>query len=58
VEVHSLGGYLVNEDSDKERYVNYHAGGIKVDPDLNNIFEHNYSDPVFVAKNLLGLGHK
>jgi TPP-dependent pyruvate/acetoin dehydrogenase alpha subunit len=58
VEVHSLGGYLVNEDSGKERYVNYHAGGIKFDPDLNNIFEHNFSDPVFVARNILSLDRK
>lgn len=58
VEVHSLGGYLVNEDSGKERYVNYHAGGIKLDPDLNNIFEHNFSDPVFVARNILSLDRK
>jgi TPP-dependent pyruvate/acetoin dehydrogenase alpha subunit len=58
VEVHSLGGYLVNEDSGKERYVNYHAGGIKINPDLNNIFEHNFSDPVFVARNILSLDRK
>lgn len=58
VEVHSLGGYLVNEDSGKERYVNYHAGGIKIDPDSNNIFEHNFSDPVFVARNILSLDRK
>ena len=58
VEVHSLGGYLVNEDSGKERYVNYHAGGIKFDPDSNNIFEHNFSDPVFVARNILSLDRK
>jgi len=58
VEVHSLGGYLVNEDSGQGRYVNYHSGGIKFDPDLNNIFEHNFSDPVFVARNILSLDRK
>ena len=58
VELHSLGGYYVAEDFGKERYVNYHAGGIKIEPDLDGIFARDSSDPVFVVKNLLNLDHK
>ena len=39
VEVHSLGGFYVAEDQDSKRYINYHAGAIKIEPDENGIFE-------------------
>jgi TPP-dependent pyruvate/acetoin dehydrogenase alpha subunit len=49
VEVHSLGGFYVAEDQDSKRYINYHAGAIKVEPDENGIFEKNSTDPVFTS---------
>jgi TPP-dependent pyruvate/acetoin dehydrogenase alpha subunit len=49
VEVHSLGGFYVAEDQDSKRYVNYHAGAIKIEPDENGIFEKNSTDPVFTS---------
>ena len=49
VEVHSLGGFYVAEDQDSMRYVNYHAGAIKIEPDDNGIFEKNSTDPVFTS---------
>lgn len=49
VEVHSLGGFYVAEDQDSKRYVNYHAGVIKIEPDENGIFEKNSNDPVFAS---------
>ena len=49
VEVHSLGGFYVAEDQDSKRYINYHAGAIKIEPDENGIFEKNSTDPVFTS---------
>ena len=49
VEVHSLGGFYVAEDQDSKRYVNYHAGAIKIEPDENGIFKKNSTDPVFTS---------
>ena len=49
VEVHSLGGFYVAEDQDSKRYINYHAGAIKIEPGENGIFETNYTDPVFTS---------
>lgn len=49
VEVYSLGGFYVAEDKDSQRYVNYHAGAIKSEPDKNGIFEKDCSDPVFTS---------
>jgi hypothetical protein len=49
VEVHSLGGFYVAEDQDSRRYINYHAGAIKIEPDENGIFEKNSTDPVFAS---------
>lgn len=49
VEVHSLGGFYVAEDQDSKRYVNYHAGAIKIEPDEDGIFEKNSTDPVFTS---------
>jgi TPP-dependent pyruvate/acetoin dehydrogenase alpha subunit len=48
IEVHTLGGFHVAEDQDSWRYINYHAGAMKTDPDENDVFEKNNSDPVFV----------
>ena len=47
IEVHSLGGFYVAEDQDSKRYINYHAGAIKTEPEKNGIFEKNSTDPVF-----------
>lgn len=45
--VTTLGGYQIEEGSSK-RYINYHAGGLKVMPNDNYIFEETTNDPVFV----------
>ena len=47
--VHSLGGFYKEEESGSKRYINYHAGAIRVIPDSNNVFERNSSDPLFVV---------
>jgi pyruvate dehydrogenase E1 component alpha subunit len=46
-EVTTLGGYQIEEDSSK-RYINYHAGGLKIMPNDNYVFEETKNDPVFV----------
>jgi TPP-dependent pyruvate/acetoin dehydrogenase alpha subunit len=56
VEVHSLGGFYVAEDQDSKRYINYHAGAIKIEPDENGIFEKNSTDPVFTSLKYLKTG--
>lgn len=55
VEVHSLGGFYKQEDSGSKRYVNYHAGAIRFEPDSDNIFERNSNDPMFVVLNDLAV---
>jgi hypothetical protein len=57
VEVHSLGGFYVAEDQDSKRYINYHAGAIKIEPDENGIFEKNSTDPVFTSLENLNTGN-
>lgn len=54
--VHSLGGFYKEEESGSRRYINYHAGAIRVIPDSNNVFERNSSDPMFVVLEELELG--
>lgn len=56
IEVHSLGGFYVAEDQDSKRYINYHAGAIKTDPDKNGIFEKNNTDPVFANLRISNVG--
>jgi TPP-dependent pyruvate/acetoin dehydrogenase alpha subunit len=56
VEVHSLGGFYVAEDQDSKRFINYHAGAIKIEPDENGIFEKNSTDPVFTSSENLKTG--
>ena len=56
VEVHSLGGFYKQEDLGSKRYVNYHAGAIRFEPDSDNIFERNSNDPMFVVLNDLAGG--
>jgi len=46
-EVTTLGGYQIEEGSGK-RYINYHAGGLKIKPNTNYIFEETINDPVYV----------
>ena len=46
-EVTTLGGYQIEEDSGK-RYINYHAGALKIKPNTNYIFEETINDPVYV----------
>jgi hypothetical protein len=54
--VHSLGGFYKEEELGSKRYINYHAGAIRVGPDSNNLFERNSSDPLFVVLDDLKLG--
>jgi pyruvate dehydrogenase E1 component alpha subunit len=56
VVVHSLGGFYKEEEVGSKRYVNYHAGAIRLEPDFNNVFERNSSDPMFVVLDDLKLG--
>jgi TPP-dependent pyruvate/acetoin dehydrogenase alpha subunit len=56
VEVHSLGGFYIAEDQNFKRYINYHAGVIKFEPDENGIFEKNSTDPVFTSLEKLNSG--
>jgi len=49
VKVHSLGGFYVTEDQNSTRYINYHSGVIKIEPDEKGIFEKNSNDPVFAS---------
>ena len=53
VEIHSLGGFYKQEDLGSKRYINYHAGAIRLEPDSNNVFERNSNDPMFVVLNHL-----
>ena len=46
-EVTTLGGYQIEEGLSK-RYINYHAGGLKIMPNDNYVFEETTNDPVFV----------
>ena len=56
VHVNSLGGFYKDEDSGSKRYINYHAGAIRFDPDSDGIFEKNSNDPLFVVFNDLTQG--
>jgi TPP-dependent pyruvate/acetoin dehydrogenase alpha subunit len=56
VDVHSLGGFYKEEDLGSKRYVNYHAGAIRFDPDSDKIFERNSKDPMYVVLNDLIVG--
>ena len=47
-EVTTLGGYQTEEESGK-RYINYHAGALKIKPNANFIFEETHNDPVYVG---------
>jgi TPP-dependent pyruvate/acetoin dehydrogenase alpha subunit len=56
VAVHSLGGFYKEEELGSKRYINYHAGAIRLEPDSNYVFERNSSDPMFVVLHDLELG--
>ena len=56
VVVHSLGVFYKEEEMGSKRYINYHAGAIRLEPDFNNVFERNSSDPMFVVLDDLKLG--
>ncbi len=49
VAVHSLGGFYKEEEQGKKRFINYHAGAIRLEPDSNNVFERSSSDPMYVV---------
>ena len=46
-EVTTLGGYQIEEASGK-RFINYHAGALKIEPNADYIFEETINDPVYV----------
>ena len=56
VAVHSLGGFYKEEELGSKRYINYHAGAIRIETDSNNVFERNSSDPMFAVLDDLELG--
>jgi len=47
--VHSLGGFIMDEGKESQRYINYHAGAVRVEPDSNGVFEQNSTDPLYVV---------
>lgn len=47
--VHSLGGFLIDEGKESQRFINYHAGAVRIEPDHNGVFEQNATDPLFVV---------
>jgi TPP-dependent pyruvate/acetoin dehydrogenase alpha subunit len=47
--VHSLGGFIMDEGKESQRYINYHAGAVRVEPDNNGVFEQNSMDPLYVV---------
>lgn len=47
--VHSLGGFIMDEGKESQRYINYHAGAVRIDPDSNGVFEQNSTDPLYVV---------
>ena len=47
--VHSLGGFIMDEGKESQRYINYHAGAVRVEPDNNGVFEENSMDPLYVV---------
>ena len=49
VALHSLGGFYKEEELGSKRFINYHAGAIRLQPDSNNVFENDSSDPMFVV---------
>ena len=48
--VTTLGGYFVEENTGS-RFINYHAGGLRVNPDENGFFNNDNTDPVFLEFN-------
>jgi TPP-dependent pyruvate/acetoin dehydrogenase alpha subunit len=56
VVVQSLGGFYKEEEIGSKRYINYHAGAIRLKPDSDNVFERNSSDPMFVVLDDLKIG--
>ena len=56
VKVQSLGGFYKEEEIGRKRYINYHAGAVRLKPDVNNVFERNSSDQMFVVLDDLMLG--
>jgi TPP-dependent pyruvate/acetoin dehydrogenase alpha subunit len=47
VQVESLGGYIADSGTTSERYINYHAGAVRIQHCTNGILVNNSSDPVF-----------
>lgn len=47
--VHSLGGFLIDEGKDSQRYINYHSGSVRIEPDNNGVFEQNATDPLYIV---------
>jgi pyruvate dehydrogenase E1 component alpha subunit len=56
VALHSLGGFYKEEEMGSKRFINYHAGAIRLQPDPNKVFANNSSDPMFVVLGDLGIG--
>ena len=47
VNLESLGGFVADIGGDSERYINYHAGAVRIEPNDNGVFATDCSDPIF-----------
>jgi pyruvate dehydrogenase E1 component alpha subunit len=47
VSVESLGGFFADIGEDSERYINYHAGAVRIEPSDSGVFVADYSDPIY-----------
>lgn len=47
--VHSLGGFLIDEGKDSQRYINYHSGSVRIEPDSNGVFKQDATDPLYLV---------
>jgi TPP-dependent pyruvate/acetoin dehydrogenase alpha subunit len=47
VRVESLGGFVTDVGQKSERYINYHAGPLRIEPGDGGVLVNNSSDPVF-----------
>jgi len=47
VNLESLGGFITDIGGDSERYINYHAGAIRIEPSDHGLLVNDSSDPIF-----------
>jgi TPP-dependent pyruvate/acetoin dehydrogenase alpha subunit len=47
VSVESLGGFIADIGEDSERYINYHAGAVRIEHSDSGVFVADHSDPIY-----------